>query len=633
MSPDSDKPTDNESPSDAGVEPVGDDGVDAVPFDSKSFLRTVTTRPGVYRMLDRDGTILYVGKAGNLRSRLSSYFNKAVDTIKTARLVEQIAGVEVTVTRTAAEALVLENQLIKTHRPRYNVLMRDDKSYPYVYLSTEETYPRAAYHRGARKRPGEYFGPYPHSQAVRKTLAFVQKLFQVRQCEDSYFKNRSRPCLQYQIKRCRAPCVGLVTPEEYRADVDLTLRVLNGQNKAVLDELVRDMGKAADDQDYERAAILRDRIQDLKHITDQQFVEGKAGNVDVVACSVDRGQACIQLFSIRNGLNLGNTAFFPKMPADATASEALYRFLVQNYLSHNPPAQLIISHPVADSDILESVLSEQAGHKVSIHATVRGERARWLDMARSNADLALAQRLSTRAGQLERFESLTQALELDAMPERIECFDISHTQGEATVGSCVVFNREGPARREYRRFDIKGVTPGDDYAAMHQALTRRYTRLLQEERTLPDLVLIDGGRGQLSVAESVFETLGIANVALVAVGKGPARRAGEETLILSYQGGDTRHLASDSAALHLIQHVRDESHRHAIAGHRGKRGRARTRSVLEDIKGLGAKRRQALLTYFGGLQALQRASVEEIARVPGISRTLGQSVYDFFHDK
>ncbi|MEM9603599.1 MAG: excinuclease ABC subunit UvrC [Pseudomonadota bacterium] len=602
-------------------------------FDSRAFLRTVTTRPGVYRMLDADGDIIYVGKAGNLRARLSSYFNKVVDSIKTARLVAKIAGVDVTVTRTAAEALVLENQLIKQHRPRYNVLMRDDKSYPYVYISTEDTYPRVSYHRGARKKPGEFFGPYPHSRAVRKTLSFVQKLFQVRQCEDSYFKNRSRPCLQHQIKRCRAPCVGLVSEADYRADVELTVRVLNGQNQAVLDELVVDMNRAAEAQDYERAAVLRDRITDLKHITDQQFVEGKAGNVDVIACATDRGQACIQLFSIRNGLNLGNTAFFPRMPADATAEEALYRFVVQNYLDHGAPPQLILSHRVAEVDVLATVLSEQAGHKVGISDAVRGERARWLDMARNNAELALAQHLSSRAGQLERFEALTRTLGLDSVPERIECFDISHTQGEATVGSCVVFDREGPARRAYRRFDVKGVTAGDDYAAMHQVLTRRYTRLLDENKSLPDLVLIDGGKGQLGVAEAVFDSLGLQSVALVAVSKGAARRPGDEVLILSYRNGETMQLASDSAALHLIQHVRDESHRHAIAGHRGKRGRARRRSVLEDIKGLGAKRRQALLTYFGGIQALQRASVEEIARVPGISRTLGQGVYDYFHDK
>ncbi|MEM7377308.1 MAG: excinuclease ABC subunit UvrC [Pseudomonadota bacterium] len=616
------------------AEPAPETG-DAPPeaFDSRAFLRTVTTRPGVYRMLDADGEILYVGKAGNLRARLSSYFNKAVDTIKTARLVAKIAGVDVTVTRTAAEALVLENQLIKQHRPRYNVLMRDDKSYPYVYISTEDTYPRVSYHRGARKKPGEFFGPYPHSRAVRKTLSFVQKLFQVRQCEDSYFKNRSRPCLQHQIKRCRAPCVGLVSETDYRADVDLTVRVLNGQNQAVLDELVVDMNRAAEARDYERAAALRDRITDLKHITDQQFVEAKAGNVDVIACATDRGQACIQLFSIRNGLNLGNTAFFPQMPADATAEEALYRFLVQNYLDHGAPPQLILSHRVAEVAVLSTVLSEQSGHKVSISDAVRGERARWLEMAQSNADLALAQHLSSRAGQLERFEALTRTLGLDCVPERIECFDISHTQGEATVGSCVVFNHEGPARREYRRFDVKGVTAGDDYAAMQQVLTRRYTRLLDENKSLPDLVLIDGGKGQLGVAEAVFDSLGLQNVALVAVSKGAARRAGDEVLILSYRDGETMQLASDSAALHLIQHVRDESHRHAIAGHRGKRGRARRRSVLEDIKGLGAKRRQALLTYFGGIQALQRASVEEIARVPGISRTLGQGVYDYFHDK
>lgn len=600
-------------------------------FDSRAFLRNLTKRPGVYRMLDADGKILYVGKAGNLKSRLSSYFNKAVDSIKTVRLVSKIASVEVTVTRTATEALVLENQLIKQHRPRYNVLMRDDKSYPYVYVSTEDSFPRVSYHRGARKKPGEFFGPYPHSRAVRKTLSFVQKLFQVRQCEDSYFKNRSRPCLQHQIKRCRAPCVGLISEEEYRADVELTLRVLNGQNRAVLDDLVVAMNDAAESQKYERAAQLRDRITDLKHITDQQFVEGKAGSVDVIACATDGGQACIQLFSIRNGLNLGNTAFFPKMPADATAEEALYRFVVQHYIERGAPPQLILSHRLAEVELLENALS-QLGHKVSISDSVRGERARWLEMAKSNAELALAQHLSTRAGQLERFEALTSALDLPAMPERIECFDISHTQGEATVGSCVVFSREGPSRRDYRRFDVKDVTPGDDYAAMRQVLKRRYTRLLDEHKSMPDLVLIDGGKGQLKVAEEVFESLGIRSVALVAVSKGAARRSGDEVLILSFRGGEAMQLASDSAALHLIQHVRDESHRHAIAGHRGRRARARRRSVLEDIRGLGAKRRQALLTYFGGIQTLQRASVEEIARVPGISRTLGQKVYDFFHE-
>lgn len=600
-------------------------------FDSRTFLRNLTKRPGVYRMLDADGKILYVGKAGNLKSRLSSYFNKAVDSIKTVRLVSKIASVEVTVTRTATEALVLENQLIKQHRPRYNVLMRDDKSYPYVYVSTEDSFPRVSYHRGARKKPGEFFGPYPHSRAVRKTLSFVQKLFQVRQCEDSYFKNRSRPCLQHQIKRCRAPCVGLISEEEYRADVELTLRVLNGQNRAVLDDLVVAMNDAAESQKYERAAQLRDRITDLKHITDQQFVEGKAGSVDVIACATDGGQACIQLFSIRNGLNLGNTAFFPKMPADAMAEEALYRFVVQHYIERGAPPQLILSHRLAEVELLENVLS-QLGHKVSISDSVRGERARWLEMAKSNAELALAQHLSTRAGQLERFEALTSALDLPAMPERIECFDISHTQGEATVGSYVVFSREGPSRRDYRRFDVTDVTPGDDYAAMRQVLKRRYTRLIDEQKSMPDLVLIDGGKGQLKVAEEVFESLGIQSVALVAVSKGAARRPGDEVLILSYRGGQAMQLASDSAALHLIQHVRDESHRHAIAGHRGRRGRARRRSVLEDIRGLGAKRRQALLTYFGGIQTLRRASVEEIARVPGISRALGQKVYDLFHE-
>lgn len=611
-----------------------EEGPDDLPtFDAKEFLRNLTTRPGVYRMKNAAGIIIYVGKAANLRSRLSSYFLKNVDSRKTQNLVSHIASIETTVTRSETEALILENQLIKAHMPRYNILLRDDKSYPYVYMSTQQDYPRLAYHRGARKQKGAFFGPYPNGYAVRKTLNFVQKLFLVRQCEDSYFRNRSRPCLQYQIKRCSGPCVEMISQEDYRHDVEMTRRVLAGENKEVMADMVSEMQSAAEDQSYERAATLRDRIADLKHLTDQQFVAGTGGQADIVACSVDGGQSCVQVFYVRNGLSLGNTAFYPRMPADAPPEEVLYSFVTQYYFAQELPQRIILSHAIADQQLLAEAFSERAKHKVVLSHKVRGERARWLEMAVSNADISLKQRLASRAGQARRLDELRHLLEMEDPPGRIECFDISHTQGELTVASCVVFNAEGPLKSDYRRFDIKDITPGDDYAAMRQALQRRYTRTLKEGKALPDLLLVDGGAGQVSVAQEVLAELQLTGaVRLVGVAKGPERRPGEETLILTGAHPGERHLGSDSLALHLIQHVRDEAHRFAITGHRAKRGKARRRSPLEDIAGLGPKRRQALLTHFGGLQQLKRVSAAEIARVPGISRALGQTVYDHFHE-
>ena len=603
-------------------------------FDAKEFLRNLTTRPGVYRMKNAAGDIIYVGKASNLRNRLSSYFQKNVDSRKTRNLVSHIADVETTVTRSETEALILENQLIKAHMPRYNILLRDDKSYPYVFMSTEQEYPRLSYHRGARKQKGAYFGPYPNGYAVRKTLNFVQKLFLVRQCEDSYFRNRSRPCLQYQIKRCSGPCVGIISTDDYGHDVEMTRRVLAGENKQVMEDLIAQMQQAAEDQAYERAATLRDRISDLKHLTDQQFVAGTGGQADIVACAVSGGQSCVQVFYVRNGLNLGNTAFYPSMPADMPPEEVLYSFVTQYYFSQELPQRIILSHAIEDQALLAQAFSERAGRKVVLNHNVRGERARWLEMAASNADISLKQRLASRAGQARRLDELRQLLEMEDPPGRIECFDISHTQGELTVASCVVFNAEGPLKSDYRRFDIKDITPGDDYAAMRQALQRRYTRTLKEGKALPDLLLVDGGAGQVGVAREVLAELQLTDtVRLVGVAKGPERRPGEETLILTGAHPSERHLGSDSLALHLIQHVRDEAHRFAIAGHRAKRGKARRRSALEDVPGLGPKRRQALLTHFGGIQQLKKASAAEIARVPGISVALGQSVYDRFHEQ
>jgi len=590
--------------------PKVDESKESSAFDHKDFLRGVTTLPGVYRMKNADGDIIYVGKASNLRNRLTSYFQKNVDSEKTRQLVSRIASIETTVTRNETEALILENQLIKAHQPRYNILLRDGKGYPYVYVSTDQQYPRLSYHRGARKQKGAYFGPYPNGYAVRKTLDFVQKLFMVRQCEDSYFRNRSRPCLQYQIKRCSGPCVEMISPDDYARDVEMTRRVLVGEHKQVLGDLIGQMQVSAEQQEYERAAVLRDRIADLKHLNDQQFVAGAGGQADIVACTVTGGQSCVD-------------------PA-----EVLYSFVTQYYFSHEVPQRIILSHPIEDQALLAEAFTERAGRKVVLSDRVRGERAKWLEMAVTNAEVALKQRLASRAGQARRLFELQKLLDMDDPPGRIECFDISHTQGELTVASCVVFNAEGPLKSDYRRFDIKDITPGDDYAAMQQALKRRYTRILKEGKALPDLLIVDGGAGQVSVAKQVLSDLQLtASVPLIGVAKGPERRPGEETLILTGARPTEIQLGHDSLALHLIQHVRDEAHRFAIAGHRAKRGKARQRSVLEDIAGLGPKRRKALLEHFGGLQQLKKASADEIGRVPSISMSIAQAVYDRFHEQ
>jgi excinuclease ABC subunit C len=599
-------------------------------FDAKAFLKTLTSRPGVYRMLDDDGKILYVGKARNLKKRVSSYFLRSAQTPKTRALVARIRGIEVTVTNTEGEALLLENNLIKAHRPRYNVLLRDDKSYPYIYVSSEDEFPRLTFHRGARRGKGRYFGPYPNAGAVRETLNLLQKLFQVRQCEDSFFAHRTRPCLQYQIKRCTAPCVGLIDSREYRRDVDNAMRFLQGRSSRIIDELGERMNQAAERLEYEQAARYRDQIQQLRQVFERQYVSGEGGDLDIVAAVTAGGSACVQVFFIRRGRNLGNKIFFPRVPAEATEAEVLSAFIPQYYLDKPVPGEVIVNRRLQDSGLLQEVLSEQAQHKVAIRAGVRGERARWLQMAVNNAEHALTAHLAGRAGMLERFEALQDALGLEQMPARLECFDISHTMGEATVASCVVFDQEGAVKSDYRRFNIEGIEPGDDYAAMQQALTRRYTRLKKGEGKLPDLLFIDGGRGQLSRALAVLEELQVEGVTLVGVAKGEGRKPGLETLFLAPHATPLR-LPADSAALHLIQQIRDEAHRFAITGHRQRRQRRRKTSVLEEIPGMGPKRRQRLLTQFGGLKGVARASVEELARVEGISRELARRVYDAFH--
>jgi len=473
-------------------------------FDGSTFQQTLTSKPGVYRMLDVEGGLLYVGKAKNLKRRVSSYFRKQGLSVKTQALMLQVADIQVTVTHTESEALLLESALIKEHKPRYNVLLRDDKSYPYLYVSTDQDYPRLSLHRGARKGKGRYFGPYPNAHAVRDSLNLLQKVFRVRQCEDSFFRNRSRPCLQYQIKRCSAPCVGNISAAAYARDVDNTLLFLQGKNHELIDELARGMDEASARLDFEQAAVLRDQIASLRRVQERQYVSGEKGDMDIVALVVDAEVACIQVFFVRAGRNLGNKVFFPRIPGQAAEAEILEAFLSQFYSGHTVPAVILINQPACMLQGLAELLGEHAGHKVDIRQPQRGERARWLDMAARNARHALSSRLASRSGMDERFEALQQALQLEEMPRRIECFDISHTRGEATVASCVVFDREGPLKSDYRRFNIEDITPGDDYAALQQAVTRRYTRIRKGEGKLPDLLLIDGGKGQLN---AVLEAL------------------------------------------------------------------------------------------------------------------------------
>ena len=602
-------------------------------FDAKQFLKHLSSSPGVYRMLDANNTVIYVGKARNLKKRVTSYFQKNLSSPKTQVLVSQICNIEITVTHTENEALILENNLIKKFLPRYNILFRDDKSYPYIYLSSKQEFPRLGVHRGAQRLPGRYFGPYPSAGAVRETLNLLQKVFPIRQCEDSFYKNRSRACLQYQIKRCTAPCVGLVDEAVYQEDVRHAVMFLEGKSNSVINELVERMDKAATALKYEDAARLRDQIISLRRVQEKQYIDGENGNLDVVAVAMANGVACVQLHSIRAGRHLGNRIFYPKNVGDQTESELLDAFVSQHYLSHAKgeiPHEILFSHPPDNEDWLQQVLSEAAQHKVSLSSRCRSERARWIQMAVNNAHVGLKSRLNSQATLIQRFEALQDALELDEPATRLECFDISHTQGEATVASCVVFDSNGALKSDYRRFNIEGITPGDDYAAMHQALQRRYKRLKQGEAKLPDILFIDGGKGQIAEAEKVLDELQIPDVQIVGIAKGPGRKPGLETLCLSRQKREII-LPADSPALHLIQQIRDEAHRFAITGHRQRRAKARKTSVLEGIAGLGPKRRQTLLRQFGGLQEVARAGVEDLARVPGISQQLAQTIYDAFH--
>ncbi|CNI66717.1 excinuclease ABC subunit C [Yersinia massiliensis] len=602
-------------------------------FDSKEFLKTVTSQPGVYRMYDKTGTVIYVGKAKDLKKRLTSYFRAQVASRKTETLVKNIAQIDVTVTHTETEALLLEHNYIKLYQPRYNVLLRDDKSYPLIFLSAD-THPRLAIHRGAKHEKGEYFGPFPNSYAVRETLALLQKLFPVRQCENSVYRNRSRPCLQYQIGRCSGPCVvGLVSDEEYQRQVNYVRLFLSGKDQQVLTQLISRMEEASKSLQFEDAARIRDQIQAVRRVTEQQFVSGDSEDLDVIGVAFDAGLACVHVLFIRQGKVLGSRSYFPKVPAGTELNEVVQTFVGQFYLQGSQgrtlPGEILLDFTLADKDLLASSLSELAGRKIQIQNRPRGDRARYLKLARTNASTALITRLSQQSTIHQRMKELAKILNLDEI-NRMECFDISHTMGEQTVASCVVFDANGPVRSEYRRYNISGITPGDDYAAMSQVLKRRYGKALDEKK-IPDVIFIDGGKGQLSQAFDVFAELNVPwdkqKPLLVGVAKGSDRKAGLETLFLEAEG-EGFSLPPDSPALHLIQHIRDDSHNHAITGHRQRRSKVKNTSALEMIEGIGPKRRQILLKYMGGLQPLLNASVEEIAKVPSISQALAEKIYN-----
>jgi excinuclease ABC subunit C len=600
-----------------------------MPFDAKSFLKSLPGLPGVYRMMNAADEVIYVGKARDLKKRVASYFQKNLPSPRTRMMVSQIARIETTVTRSEAEALLLENNLIKSLMPRYNVLFRDDKSYPYIMLSGGD-FPRLAFYRGTQQKGSRYFGPFPNSVAVRESIQLLQKVFRLRTCENSVFSNRSRPCLQYQIERCTAPCVGYIAVEDYRRDVEHAAMFLEGREQQVMEDLSTRMMEAAEQQQYELAAVYRDRIQSLRQVQARQFVSDfRSGDADVVACVEEHGAMCVNLVMIRGGRHVGDRSFFPKNIDDCDTLTVLQAFLEQHYLQQ-PVPPLIITGVALEQDGLEDILGERAGKKVQISAYAGGDRRVWLKMAQTNAELALRQHLVQKTTQEGRLIALREALDLPESAERIECFDISHTMGEATVASCVVFDKGAMQNSEYRRYNISNITPGDDYAAMRDALTRRYTKIASGEGKLPDLVFIDGGKGQLGVAVEVMQEVGLPDVLLVGIAKGEERKPGLEQLIFPGRE-DALRLPKDNPGLHLLQQIRDEAHRFAITGHRGRRGKARTSSSLEEIGGVGAKRRQKLLTRFGGLAGVLKASVDELAQVEGISQTLAAKIYQELH--
>ncbi|MEH6637504.1 MAG: excinuclease ABC subunit UvrC [Halioglobus sp.] len=602
-------------------------------FDHKAFVKALTTRPGVYQMYGAEGKLLYVGKARNLKNRVGSYFRASGLTEKTMALVARIEDIQVTVTSTEVDALLLEHNLIKTQLPPYNILLRDDKSYPYIFMSSKDKFPRLSLHRGAKRKKGEYFGPYPSATAARESLHFLQKVFKVRQCEDSYFNNRSRPCLQHQIDRCTAPCVDLVTAEEYGEQVENTSLFLRGKSQQLMVRLADDMESAAAELAFEKAAVYRDQLSQLQQVQASQGIEGVSGDLDILAAATSGGRACVQVLFVRGARVLGSKTYYPPLKLQENAAQVLGAFIPQYYFSGTRavPAEIIVNAMPEDAEILAQALSVEAQRQVKVRSRVREARARWLKLALQTAETNLESHLAGRQSIAARLQALQQLLALPELPERMECFDISHSSGEATVASCVVFDQNGARKSDYRKFNIEGITPGDDYGAMQQALERRYKRLKSGEGAFPDILFIDGGKGQVTQAMTVLQTLQITGVEVIGVAKGATRKAGFETLVKG-DSGEERQLRGDDPALHLIQQIRDEAHRFAITGHRARRDKARQRSTLEDIPGVGAKRRRELLRHFGSALGVENANLEELQKISGISATMAQQIYDHLHN-
>ena len=609
---------------------VGEDA-DSAEFDPQSFLANVSGQPGVYIFSDAEGQTLYVGKAKNLKKRMQSYFRGTGLSMKTRLMVSKIRHAETHMTRTESEALLLENNLIKSRRPRYNISLRDDKSFPYIRLEPDPEFPRFSFYRGSRSHPGKYYGPYPNAGAVREMLGHLHKTFRLRQCSDAFFRNRSRPCLQYQIRRCSAPCVGRIDSEAYAEDLRQAVAVLEGRDALLIEELAKRMERASERLEFEEAAAYRDRIASLQRIRERQYVSSGDEDADVVAVASDSGMVCFNVVSVRQGRNLGSRFDIQHNPLDRSPGRLLEEFLPQFYLGTAIPGEILLGESIGNRGSLEQVFSLESRSRVRIKQRFRTHRARWVEAARMNAEDRLRQHLSEREQIGGQFAALAAYLGLAETPERIECFDISHTLGERTVASCVVYDRTGAVKSDYRRFNITGITGGDDYQAMSQALERRYRNVLENDAQLPDLVLIDGGKGQLGVAVDVLEKLQINDLAtLLAVSKGPGRRSGDEKLHLA--GRDVPLVPNaTSPESHLIRRIRDEAHRFAITGHRQRRSKARRTSILEEIDGIGEKRRRNLLRYFGGIREVRRAGIEELSRVPGISPALAKRIHDRIH--
>lgn len=601
-------------------------------FDYNAFLKSLTDLPGVYQMYDEERSILYVGKAKNLKNRVSSYFRTRTHTAKTQALVNRIASIEVTVTSTEADALILEHNLIKQQRPPYNIMLRDDKSYPYIFVSDQE-WPRLAFHRGAKKKKGQYFGPFPNAQAARETMSMLQKVFRIRQCEDSFFRNRSRPCLQHQIERCSAPCVGLVEKQRYQQDLRHSLDLLNGENDKLSGELMKQMNTASENLEFEQAGILRDQINMIRQIQAEQHIEKGSGSLDVISASLDGDEACVHMLYVRQGRIIGSRSFFPKVQLEENSAQLLESFLAHHYLTGpdaRVPAELLISAEFDAIETLEAALHTHCNRKISIRKPQRGRGLEWLQIAGKAAEQNLIGRKASKKSYARRLSHLSESLKLESELQRMECYDISHTMGDQTVGSCVVFDQDGPSKKDYRRFNIEGITGGDDYAAMEQVLRRRFTRLQKGEATMPDMIVIDGGKGQLNKAREVLQDLGVQGVELLGVAKGATRKSGWERF---YLGDDSREqvLEPTSPGFHLLQHIRDEAHRFAITGHKARRGKKFVESPLQDIPGIGDKRRKNLVDHFGGYKGIESASVTDLAKVDGVSKDLAQSIYDYFH--